>query len=129
MHPKTVLIVEDSPGGRHIYADALGAGGYRVLEAADGAEGVRIATQDRPDLVIMNLSLPLVNGADAIEILKSHPVTEDVPVVVVSGHSHPDLRESAWQAGCDDFFTKPFRPSRLLEVVRERIGESVEDPV
>ena len=119
---KTVLIVEDSPEGRDIYAAALEAEGYAVLQAADGAEGVRIATDSPPDLVLMNLSIPLVNGADAIEILKGHPATEHVPVVVVSGHSHPKIRNSAWEAGCDDFFTKPVAPSRLLELVAERIG-------
>lgn len=120
---KSVLIVEDSSAGRDIYAAALEAEGYRVLQAADGAEGVRMATQDPPDLVIMNLSIPLVNGTDAIEILKSHPVTEHIPVLVVSGHTHPDLRERAWEAGCDDFHTKPFRPSQLLAEVAERIGK------
>lgn len=120
---KTVLIVEDSSEGRDIYAAALEAAGYRVAQAADGAEGVRMATDDPPDLVIMNLSVPLVNGTDAIEILKSHPVTEHIPVVVVSGHTHPDMREGAWEAGCDDFYTKPFKPSELLEVVSARIGD------
>lgn len=121
---KTVLIVEDSPGGRDIYATALEDRGYRVVQASDGAEGVRLATDDPPDMVLMNLSIPLVSGADAIEILKSHPVTEHIPVVVVSGHSHPQLRESAWEAGCDDFCTKPIPPSRLLEVVADCIGEA-----
>lgn len=121
---KTILIVEDSPAGRDIYATALERCGYRVVQACDGAEGVRLATDDPPDMVLMNLSIPLVNGADAIEILKSHPVTEHIPVVVVSGHSHPELRESAWEAGCDDFYTKPLRPSRLLEVVADCIGKA-----
>lgn len=119
---KTVLIVEDSPQGRDMYAAALENVGYRVLQAGDGAEGVRLATDDPPDLVIMNLSIPLVNGADAIEILKSHPRTEHIPVLVLSGHSHPAVREGAWQAGCDDFFNKPLRPSRLLRAVTECIG-------
>lgn len=120
---KTIMIVEDSPEGRDIYAAALENGGYRVVQAGDGAEAVRIATtEEPPDLVVMNLSIPLVSGADAIEILKSHPVTEHIPVLVVSGHSHPDSRESAWEAGCDDYFVKPFRPSQLLEAVTDCIG-------
>lgn len=119
---KTVLIVEDSPEGRDIYAAALESGGYRVLQASDGAEGVRVATDDPPDLVVMNLSIPLVNGTDAIEILKAHPVTEHIPVVVVSGHSHPDLLEGAWEAGCDDYFVKPLPPSQLLEIISDRLN-------
>lgn len=119
---KTILIVEDSPEGRDIYAKALENSGYRVRQAGDGAEGVRMATAEPPDLIIMNLSIPLVAGADAIEILKSHPMTEHVPVLVVSGHSHPDLREGAWEAGCDDYFVKPFRPSQLLKAVDDCLG-------
>lgn len=121
---KTIMIVEDSPEGRDIYAAALENGGYRVVQAGDGAEAVRIATTEPPDLVVMNLSIPLVSGADAIEILKGHPVTEHIPVLVVSGHSHPDSRESAWEAGCDDYFIKPLRPSQLLEAVTDCIGSA-----
>lgn len=119
---KTILIVEDSTAGRDIYAAVLESTGYRVLQAGDGAEGVRVATDDPPDLVIMNLSIPLVSGTDAIEILKGHPRTEDVPVVVVTGHTSPMLQDGAWEAGCDDFIAKPVRPSALLKLVVDRIG-------
>lgn len=120
---KTVLIVEDSEGGRDMYADALEEAGYAVLQAADGAEAVRLATADQaPDLVLMNLSIPIVPGVDAIEILKGHPTTQDVPVLVVSGHTSHDLREGAWTAGCDDFLAKPLAPSKLIEAVKDCIG-------
>lgn len=120
--PKTVLIVEDCAEGRDIYAAALQECGYRVIQAGDGAAGVRLATTEPPDLVVMNLTVPLVNGVDAIEILKAHPVTETIPVLVLTGHTSPLIREDAWEAGCDDYLDKPFAPRDLVDAVSERIG-------
>jgi two-component system, cell cycle response regulator DivK len=119
---KTVLIVEDNPAGLVMYSDVLERAGYRVLGAEDGAAAIRVATDEAPDLVLMNLSIPMINGVDAIEILKSHPATEAVPVLVVTGHTSPALREEAWQAGCDDYLNKPVPPNRLLAEVEARIG-------
>lgn len=119
---KTILIVEDSPEGRDVYATALQAEGYAVVEAADGAEGIRMATGRRPDLVLMNVSMPHVSGVDAVEILKSHPVTERVPILIITGHESPRVREMAWEAGCDDYLPKPLAPADLIEAVRKCIG-------
>lgn len=119
---KTILIVEDSSEGRDVYATALQAEGYAVVEAADGAEGIRLATGRRPDLVLMNVSMPYVSGVDAVEILKSHPVTERVPILIITGHESPRVREMAWEAGCDDYLPKPLAPADLIEAVRKCIG-------
>jgi two-component system, cell cycle response regulator DivK len=107
---------------RDIYATALAACGYRAVQAPDGAAAIRLATDHPPDLILMNLSVPLVNGADAIEILKSHPATEEVPILVISGHSSPTIRETAWEAGCDDYLNKPLQPKQLIAAVAECIG-------
>lgn len=120
---RTILIVEDSPEGRDIYAMALEAAGYAVLQAWDGAEGIRIATDARPDLIVMNVSMPHVNGVDAIEILKAHPATEHVPILVVTGHVTPMVRDGAWEAGCDDFLSKPVRPGELVAKVTDCIEQ------
>jgi two-component system, cell cycle response regulator DivK len=120
--PKTVLLVEDCPEGRDIYACFLERNGYRVIQAGDGAQAIRLATAVPPDLVIMNLSVPILNGIDATEILKGHPVTEEVPVLVLSGHTSPVIREDAWEAGCDDYLDKPMAPTELLAAVAARIG-------
>jgi two-component system, cell cycle response regulator DivK len=72
---KTVMVVEDYGPGRELYASALVAHGYRVIQACDGAEAVRLAIESPPDLVLMNVSVPLVSGVDATEILKAHPAT------------------------------------------------------
>jgi two-component system, cell cycle response regulator DivK len=119
---KTVLIVEDSAAGREMYGQALEACGYRVVQADDGAAAVRLATAEPPDVVIMNLSIPLVSGVDAIEILKCHPATEHVPVLVLTGHTSHNIREEAWEAGCDEYFDKPLPPTQLIEAVESRIG-------
>ena len=121
----TVLIVEDSPEGRDVYATALEAAGYAVLQAGDGAEGIRMATETPPDLIVMNVSMPHVNGVDAVEILKSHPATEHVPVVVVTGHgSTPAVREGAWEAGCDEFLAKPVGPGELVAAIANCLDEN-----
>jgi two-component system, cell cycle response regulator DivK len=105
-----------------MYSRALEVHGYRVIQADDGAAAVRLATAEPPDLIVMNLSIPLVSGVDAIEILKSHPVTEHVPVLVLTGHTSHNIREEAWEAGCDDYFDKPLPPTRLIDAVEARIG-------
>jgi two-component system, cell cycle response regulator DivK len=124
MTQKTVLLVEDCAEGRDIYAGYLERNGYRVIQAEDGAQAIRLAITAPPDLVIMNLSVPILCGVDATEILKGHPATEDVPILVLSGHTSPVIREDAWEAGCDDFLDKPMAPTRLLEAVAARIGPS-----
>lgn len=120
----TVLVVEDSPEGRDIYATALEAAGFEVSQAADGAEGIRVATESRPDAVVMNVSMPHVNGVDAVEILKAHPATQHIPILVVTGHgATASIRDGAWEAGCDDFLAKPVSPADLVAAVEKCIGE------
>lgn len=122
---RKVLIVEDSPEGRDVYATALEAAGFEVVQACDGAEGIRRATEAPPDIVVMNVSMPHVNGVDAVEILKSHPATEHVPILVVTGHgSTPAVRDGAWEAGCDDFLPKPVGPRDLVAAVADCLDEN-----
>lgn len=120
---KTILVVDDSVENRKMFADTLSAKGYRVVQAEDGAHGIRSATETPPDLVLMNVSMPVMNGVDAVEVLKSHPGTEHVPVLVVTGHSIASIRDMAWEAGCDDYLSKPVSPTELLEAVERCIGE------
>lgn len=120
---RTVLIVEDSPEGRDVYATALAAAGYAVVEACDGAEGIRLATEQPPDVVLMNIRMPHVNGVDAVEILKAHPATEHIPILVVTGHGIPAVRDGAWEAGCDEYLSKPLVPSDLVAAVSRCLRE------
>ncbi len=119
MYENTVLIVEDHRDIREIYAAALRHSGYRVLEASDGGEGIQLARQHKPDLVVMDLGLPLVDGWEATEVLKADPETSHIPVVAVSVYVHDFYRGRAQVVGCDSFLCKPCEPTKLLgEITR-----------
>jgi two-component system, cell cycle response regulator DivK len=118
---KTILIVDDAPEGRDVYAQVLEMGGYRVVQAEDGAQAVRMATHEPPDLILMNVSIPFVNGIDATEILKSHPTTERVPILMVTGHVSANVQDDAWAAGCDDYIGKPVPPTEILAAVTKHL--------
>lgn len=123
---KTVLLVDDSEETRDMYAVRLRSEGYRVLEAADGARAIEVATEDRPDLIFMNLSIPEVDGWTAIAELKEDARTRGIPVVALSGFDETSARDRAEDAGSDGFLGKPCEPSRLLEEVRRRLGNAGE---
>jgi CheY-like chemotaxis protein len=114
----TVLIVDDFEDNRTMYAEFFKFSGYAVVEAADGLEAIDKATSFAPDVVVMDLSLPLLDGWEATKRLKRDPRTQHIPVVVLSGHSLERHWRSAREAGCDGFLAKPCLPETLLETVR-----------
>lgn len=116
-----VLIVDDYEDSRALCTEYLQFMGYRVSAAADGREAVRKASA-RPDVIIMDLSLPQMDGWQAIRALKDDDVTRNIPVIVLTGHALSGLRERALEAGCAGFLTKPCLPPDLLEEVRRAIG-------
>ncbi|MEX2374549.1 MAG: response regulator [Dehalococcoidia bacterium] len=125
---KTILIVEDNYDNRAIYAVALQSAGYRVLEALNGAEGVRLADGCLPDLIIMDLSMPVMDGWEAISELKENPRTADIPVLALSAHVvvDGDYRRSR-EAGFAAYLTKPIEPRRVLEEIQAMIEATVPD--
>lgn len=122
MISKTILIVEDNYDNRAIYEVILETAGYRVLQAHNGAEGVQLAKQRSPDLIIMDLSMPVLDGWGAMAELKSDPRTADIPVLALSAHVvvDGDYRRSQ-KAGFAAYLTKPIEPNRVLEEVRMRL--------
>lgn len=122
MAEKTVLIVEDNEDNRYVYATFLRHNGYRVLEAADGAEGVRLAGQALPDLVLMDISVPGMDGWEATRHLKNDSRTAEIPVIALTAHALAEHRELAVRVGCDGYVAKPCDPIRLLEHVRQLLG-------
>lgn len=124
MSQKTVLIVEDQIELRAISSLFLESHGYRVLTAETGVEGVHLARERRPDLIVMDLSIPELDGFGAMELLKQDPQTERIPIVVLTAHAYGAVGRRARAAGCDGFLRKPCDPQRLLDEVRERIGET-----
>lgn len=118
MHKQTVLLVEDDLDSRHIYGVALRHAGYLVMEATDGGEGIMLARNYRPDVIVMDLGLPVVDGWAATEALRSDPVTAHIPVVAVTVHVQDFYRGRAELVGCASFLDKPCSPTQLVGEIR-----------
>lgn len=113
-----ILLVEDNELSRDMLARRLERAGFQVLVAADGEQGVAAARQERPDLVLMDMSLPYVDGWEAARTLKADPATAAVPVIALTAHAMLGDREKALEAGCDDFATKPVDLPALVETIK-----------
>src|SRR5690606_38674553 len=111
-----------------IYRTILEHSGLRVIEAEDGETGVRLAQQQRPDLILMDVSLPLLDGWQATRILKDDPETAHIPIIALTAHALQGDRERAVEAGCDGYIAKPAPPRDVLAEVRRRLGLAAEGP-
>jgi CheY-like chemotaxis protein len=121
--PKYILIVEDDPDCRTIYQTALEGFGYEVLIAAQGAEGVHLARRHRPDLILMDIRMPVMDGWEAIRYLKADPYTCRIPVCAISAHvPQPEDQERVQRMGFDCFLMKPIDPKQIVAEVEKRIG-------
>ena len=109
-----ILLVEDNELNRDMLSRRLARKGYEVLLAEDGARGVAAAAAERPDLVLMDMSLPVLDGWEATRRLKAAPETRPIPVIALTAHAMSSDREKALEAGCDDYDTKPVELPRLL---------------
>jgi two-component system cell cycle response regulator DivK len=118
-----VLVVDDFEDTRAIYAECLGHAGYGVIEAENGLEAVEKARDARPDVVVMDLSLPILDGWEATRRLKGDPRTKEIRVIVLTGHGLAEHARGAEQAGCDAFLVKPCLPRDLLGKVRSMLPE------
>lgn len=122
MTRKRILIVEDNELNRDMLARRLQRADFDVSMASDGEEGVTLAIQLVPDLVIMDLSLPKLDGWAATAQIKATPATAKVPVLALTAHAMDADRQRALDAGCDDYDTKPVELPRLLEKIRALLG-------
>jgi two-component system cell cycle response regulator DivK len=109
-----ILVVEDQEDNRTILRDLLQSAGYEVLEAVDGAEGVRMARAERPDLILMDIQMPGVDGYQATRAIKAEPGLAAIPIIAVTSYALSGDEEKSRAAGCDDYVTKPFSPRALL---------------
>lgn len=122
-HPlATVLIVEDNEDNRIIYRTFLEHHGYQVLEACDGEAGVRSVRENRPDIVLMDISMPVLNGHEATKILKANPATAAIPVVALTANAATEDQRLAAEAGCDSYVAKPAEPRRVLAEVQRMLA-------
>ena len=113
-----ILIVEDNEMNRDMLSRRLQRKGYEVLIAVDGSEGVAVAQSQSPDLILMDMSLPVLDGWEATRQLKAGEATRGIPVMGLTAHAMAGDRERALEAGCDDYDTKPVNLPRLLEKIR-----------
>jgi two-component system cell cycle response regulator DivK len=122
---RTILLVEDHEDNRIVYRTILEHVGYTVLLAGDGVEGVRLAREQKPDLVLMDVSIPLMDGWTATSVLKADLETASIPIVALTAHALAGDRERALEVGCDGYLAKPVEPRRVLEEVRRFLGPEV----
>ncbi len=111
---KKLLLVEDNEMNRDMLSRRLVRRGYEVLIAVDGAEGIASATEHRPDLILMDMSLPVLDGWESTRRLKQQPETQGIPVLALTAHAMAGERDKALAAGCNDYDTKPVDFARLL---------------
>jgi two-component system cell cycle response regulator DivK len=119
---KRILVVEDQLDNRQILRDLLTAAGYEVIEAADGERAVAAAQAQRPDLILMDIQLPVLDGHEATRRIKADPALKVIPIVVVTSYALSGDEEKARAAGADGYVTKPFSPRLLLAKIREFLG-------
>jgi two-component system, cell cycle response regulator DivK len=119
---KRILVVEDQEDLRGVLRDLLSGSGYEMLEAADGAAGVAKAKSDKPDLILMDIQMPVMDGYDATRQIKADADLESIPIVAVSSFAMKGDEEKARGAGCDHYITKPYSPMQLLKTIRSLIG-------
>jgi CheY-like chemotaxis protein len=122
-----VLLVEDNEMNRDMLSRRLSKRGFEVLLAVDGAEGVEMARAQVPDLILMDMSLPVLDGWGATRQLKSQDATRTIPLIALTAHAMAGDREKALEAGCDDYDTKPIELPRLLEKIDRLLGDKEAD--
>jgi CheY-like chemotaxis protein len=125
---ETVLIVEDDEDSRYVYGIVLEERGFSVVMARSGDEGLRLARETRPGAILMDVSIPGIDGWTVTERLKGDPETTRIPVIIITAHAFPEDLARSKQVGCDGFLTKPCEPRRVVEeVVRVLQPASTDD--
>lgn len=119
----TVLLVEDTEDNRFMMRRLLEMSGYDVLEATNGEEAVQIAAAEEPDLILMDLSLPLIDGLAATRLIRKLPNCLEIPIIAVSAHDTSDFQSDALAAGCNSYITKPIDFSELEQLIVRELGK------
>jgi two-component system cell cycle response regulator DivK len=118
---KRILVVEDQPDNRRILRDLLTSAGYQIIQAENGEEALAAVARDRPDLILMDIQLPLLDGYEATRRIKADPATRAIPIIVVTSYALSGDENKARAAGCDAYVTKPYSPRALLAKIREYV--------
>ena len=119
---RTVLVADDNPDQRALYVDILSHAGFSVIEARDGVEAITRAREDRPALIVMDVTMPGTSGWNAVRAVRDQVETRDIPVIVVTGLAGTRDRDASFAAGSDAYLSKPVSPRELLDAVRRFLG-------
>ena len=120
---KRILVVEDQPDNRQIIRDMLAPTDYEITEAEDGEKALEAIAKERPDLILMDIQLPIIDGYTATRKIKADPALRSIPIIAVTSYALAVEEKKARAAGCDDYVTKPFSPRQLLAKIRQYIAE------
>ena len=115
---KRILVAEDHEDNRQILRDLLASGGFDMIEARDGGQAVAMAEQNHPDLILMDIQLPVIDGYEATRRIRAQPALKTIPIIMVTSYALSGEDEKARQAGCDGYVAKPFSPRQLLAMIR-----------
>jgi|SRR6516165_9315098 len=118
---KCILVVEDQEDNRQILRDLLTNAGYEMIEAENGEDAVASAQARRPDLILMDIQLPILDGYEATRRIKADPDLKSIPIIVVTSYALSGDEDKARLAGCDDYVAKPFSPRQLLAKIKEHV--------
>ena len=121
---KRILIVEDQEDNRVIMRDVLSSAGYDLIEAVNGEDGVKLAHSERPDLILMDIQLPIIDGYEATRRIKGSAELKSIPIIAVTSYALSGDQAKARAAGCDGYVSKPFSPRELLARVREYLPDA-----
>jgi two-component system cell cycle response regulator DivK len=119
---KLILAVEDQEDNMQILRDLLTSAGYELIEATNGEEALAALAKQRPDLILMDIQIPIIDGYEATRRIKADPVLRSIPIIAVTSHAIGEGEEKARAAGCDDFVAKPYSPRQLLTKVRQYLA-------
>jgi two-component system, cell cycle response regulator DivK len=120
---KRILVVEDTEDNRRILRDLLTRAGYELIEAVDGESGVAMATTHRPDLILMDIQLPVFDGYEATRRIRANPDTRAIPIIAVTSYALSGDETKVLAAGCDGYVAKPFSPRKILAMVQELLPQ------
>jgi two-component system, cell cycle response regulator DivK len=116
---KRILVVEDQPDNRQIIRDMLAPTDYEITEAEDGQQALEAIAKRRPDLILMDIQLPIIDGYTATRKIKADPALQSIPIIAVTSYALSGEEKKAREAGCDDYVPKPFSPRQVLAKIRQ----------
>lgn len=125
---RTVLLVEDNEENREIYTTILEHSGYEVIEAREGEQALRLARDRSPGIILLDISIPRIDGWEVAERLKADPDTRGIPIVALTAHALPEDHRRARAVGCDSYLAKPVRPREVLEEVGRLLEAGASSP-